>query len=109
MTVMGRVAPPDRSTLSRRVRGVLSPYRERGNAALARRMGRDSRLRGNDGSPVGSRFRGNDEAPGDMGRRGAMRLRPQYPLPAAFAASFPLVGRGGIRRWRASGFRPTPE
>ena len=27
---------PDCSTLSRRVRGVLSPYRERGNSALAR-------------------------------------------------------------------------
>ena len=30
MTGEGRVVPPDRSTLSRRVRGVLSPYRERG-------------------------------------------------------------------------------
>ena len=30
---------PDRSTLSRRVRGVLSPYRERGNSALARLNG----------------------------------------------------------------------
>ena len=29
--------PPVRSTFSRRVRGVLSPYRERGNSALARR------------------------------------------------------------------------
>ena len=41
---------PDRSTLSRRVRGVLSPYRERGILALcAPQMGRRSRLRGNDG------------------------------------------------------------
>ena len=30
---------PDSSTLSRRVRGVLSPYRERENAALARLNG----------------------------------------------------------------------
>ena len=30
---------PVRSTLSRRVRGVLSPYRERGIAALARPNG----------------------------------------------------------------------
>ena len=37
-----------RSTLSRRVRGVLSPYRERGGGACAPQMGRDSRLRGND-------------------------------------------------------------
>ena len=51
-----RGAPrPDRSTLTRRVRGVLSPYRERGNWALARRpLGRDSRLRGNDGKKGGN-------------------------------------------------------
>ena len=48
-------ARPDPSTLSRRVRGVLSPYRERGNSALARRpLGRDSRLRGNDGKKGGN-------------------------------------------------------
>ena len=43
-------ARPDRSTLSRRVRGVLSPYRERGIRALARlKWIRGSRFRGNDG------------------------------------------------------------
>ena len=33
----GRATRPDRSTLSRRVRGVLSPYRERGDASFPRR------------------------------------------------------------------------
>ena len=41
--------PPRPQYLSRRVRGVLSPYRERGDSALRAQMGRDSRLRGNDG------------------------------------------------------------
>ena len=54
---------PDFSTLSRRVRGVLSPYRERGiGARCAPARGRNSR------------FRGNDEALGIIGRRGALRL-----------------------------------
>ena len=73
---------PDSSTLSRRVRGVLSPYRERGIGRWrAANGGRDSRLRGNDGA----------------------RCAPTaVPSPAAFAASSPLIGRGGIGRWRAA-------
>ncbi len=31
--------------------------------------------------------------------RGALRLPTAAPSPAAFAASSPLVGRGGMRRW----------
>ena len=100
----------DSSTLSRRIRGVLSPSRERGNAALARPIRAAGFPSTREGRPkgVGSRFRGNDEAPGGRGRRGK---HPVYgacaptpvPSPAAFAASSPLIGRGGIRRLRACG------
>ena len=71
---------PDRSTLSRRVRGVLSPYRERGIWALARLW---------------------IPAYAGMTVRRARCALSAVPSPAAFAASSPFIGRGGIGRFRA--------
>ncbi len=66
---------PVRSTLSRRVRGVLSPYRERGIWALARLW---------------------IPAYAGMTVRRARCALSAVPSPAAFAASSPLMGEGEL-------------
>ena len=75
----GRVARPDSSTLSRRVCGVLSPYRERGNSGLAP-MGiirvRQESGRGAGAGRGAGRGEEREGGQGRVGRESALRPRP---------------------------------
>ena len=95
-------ARPDRSTLSRRVRGVLSPYRERGIRALARLRTRRNapRLQVIPGAPSFPRKREPTARASPTRKREPIPLRPErgYEIPA-YAG---MTARGAAAQEKAS-------